>query len=312
MRIGLLLGFTLALVTAGFAQDGKKDKDAPAVKDQVGLVVIDKDGTEHKVKNWKASLGTRVLNFNPLPLKKGEPAKVPQGPAYLEFREDNSTTYANGIVTLIPLESVRKLDYDNEKKTVAVTLAQADGKDAVLTGTTKYVGINKLTIEGDADLGNLGSATLKYQGGLATHPKAVRSFRFAEARPTPEPMGPTAVIVSVEKDKAQHKAQDLKALYRVSGGYRLSNTLMFKKTVKIDLGQIAKLRHIEPEDKKVQSNDFEVTLADGKQHNLTLLSDINLEDNASAQLVGLFGKVPAGYRLFPPHVIGELKMEGAK
>jgi hypothetical protein len=308
MRGGFVLGLIgLVLTALVSAQEPEKKEETK------GLVVVDKDGQETFLKKWRFSLGTRPLALHTealkAPEKKGPPVKVPEGPLYLEFREDNSTTFKDGILTLVPIASVRKIDYDNDKKTVTVTYLQAGDKEATLTGTTKYVGINKLTVEGDADLGKLGFATVKYQGGLTTHPKAVKSFRFPPAQPAPEVSGSWSIITTVEKDKAQHKVQDLKALYKVAGGYRVSPTLIFKKTVKIDLPQIAHLRHVEGDDKKQVSPDFEVTLADGKQLILTLLFDTNPDDGTPAQFVGLLGKVPAGYKLFPPHTIGEMKAE---
>jgi len=56
------------------------------------------------------------------------------------------------------------------------------------------------------------------------------------------------------REKTRHTVADLTALYQVDGGiYRALPTLMFKKTVKIDLDRIASMQHVESEDKKQAS-----------------------------------------------------------
>ena len=110
------------------------------------LVVVNPEGKEVKFSRWNLSLGTRRLPW----LGEGK-AKTKTAPEFLEFREEKSTTYKDGVLTLVPLASVKKLDYDNAKQTVTLTVARADGKDEVLAGTTKFVGINKLVLEGDAE-----------------------------------------------------------------------------------------------------------------------------------------------------------------
>ena len=52
-----------------------------------------------------------------------------------------------------------------------------------------------------------------------------------------ESAGATAVVIGEDKEKTRHAVADLTALYQVDGGiYRALPTLLFKKTVKIDLG----------------------------------------------------------------------------
>ena len=281
MHRGLLFALACLLATS-VAPAG--DKPAPGP-----LVVIDGKGKEVALKTWRLAAGTR---------------KLPGGPECLEFREDSSTTYQNGILTLVPVASLRKLDYDNDKKTVALVVAAA-GKDVTLTGTTKFVGINKLTVEGDAELGGLGAATVKYQGG---NPKGgVTSIRFPAAKPAPAVEALTVTFVADDKQKSKHAAAELTALYLVDGAYRTLPYVMFKKTVKIDVAKIAALRRLEPASKKEPASDFEVTLDDGAKHNLTLLTKVDLEKAKSATFVGLLGRVPVGYKLFPPHAVLEMR-----
>ena len=48
---------------------------------------------------------------------------------------------------------------------------------------------------------------------------------------------------------------------------------------------------------------------DGMQFIFTLIRDTFPDDNTPAQLQGLIGTAPTGYRLFPPHTISELRKE---
>jgi hypothetical protein len=264
------------------------------------LVVVNPAGKEVKFSRWSLATGTRRL-----PWLADDKAKA--GPEFLEFREEKSTTYKDGVLTLVPVASLKKLDYDNAKQTVTLTVALADGKDQVLTGTTKFVGINKLVLEGDADLGDLGAATVKFKGGDAK--QGVQGIRFPRAKAVDAVTGETTTIVLDDKEKSKHTVAGLSPLYLVDGVYTLQPHLMFKKTVKIDFAKIASLRHLPSEDKKATSYDFEVVLNDGAKHNLTLLTKAEGEKKGKAgpALVGLVGRVPAGYQLFPAHTIAELR-----
>jgi hypothetical protein len=263
------------------------------------LTVIDGTGNEIKLKNWRFTNGTRPLNLT------GK-----NGRELLEFREEKSTVYQNGILTLVPLTSIRSIDYDAGKKTATVTLLGPDGKDIVLTGTTKYIGINKIGVQGDADLGDIGVGTVKFQAGDPKNPKNLRGLRFPSPKATAAVSGKRATILAREKEKSLHHVWDLLPVYQAKGDVvRTQLTLWFKSTVKIELDKIQSLRHIPPENKKQTAYDFEVTLRDGKQHNLTLLEKINLDDGKPAQLLGLLGRVPAGYKLFPAHTIMEARWE---
>src|SRR5262249_87887 len=149
----------------------------------------------------------------------------------------------------------------------------------------------------EADLGELGKAALKFQGGTA---KGVRSLEFLGAKPAPAPAGRPATLTAQDKEKTQHRVTGLQALYQTARGReQLGDTLHFKATVKVPLTRLARLRHVESEEKKGQGYDFEVTLKDGKQHTLTLLTRTNPEDGKALVLEGLLGRVPGGYKLFP-------------
>jgi hypothetical protein len=303
------LGIVGLALVAYAAPAGDKKDGAGEKKADPPLLILDAQGKEVMLKSWHLTAGTRRL-----PGIDGVVPKPPPfsgGPEYLEFREEKSTTYQAGILTLVRTASLRKLDYDYDKKTVTAVVATAGGNDATLVGTTKFPGINRLGIEGDADLGNLGFASVKFQGG---NPKGgVTGMRFPAPQPVAEVKGVPAVVIGEDKEKTRHTVADLTALYQVDGGiYRALPTLMFKKTVKIDLAKIASMQHVESEDKKQTSHDFAVTLRDGEKHMLTLLTKVELEGTKSATLAGLLGRVPVGYKLFPAHTIGELRLDAEK
>ena len=245
-----------------------------------------------------------------------EPDKVPKtknpGPEYLEFREEKSTTFKDGIVTLVPVAGVLRVEYDHEKKLVRALVKQADGKDNMLVGSTKFVGINKFTLEGVAAKTDLGVAgALQFQDGIMKVP--FRGFAQQGAKPVDAPTGRAAVIIAQDKEKTEHKVQDLTPLYRVGMGQRLAPVLMFQKVGQIDVTKLAVLRQVpSPDKKQTISHDYEVTQVGGDKQKLTLLEKTQLTDNQPAVLLGLVGRVPAGFKLFPPHTIAEVRFAGAE
>src|SRR5262249_803863 len=138
----------------------------------------------------------------------------------------------------------KALEYDGEKQTVMASVflgEKADG-DLKLTGSTKYAGINKVAIEAEVDKGAAGIAAVKYQGGAAKG--GVRAIRFPPPKPAAGVKGRPA-FVSIEDKETKHAEQvfDLQPLYRLAdGGERLLPVLFFKKTLKLDVGKIARLR----------------------------------------------------------------------
>ncbi len=283
-----LILFLLLAPPLAFAGDRKAEP----------LTILNAAGKQEKLRTWKFTVGTRPLSWLDTP-----------GPECLQFRDEHSTGYQDGILTLIPLANLKAIDYDADKKTVAVTALAASGKEETLLGTTKYTGINRLALVGEADLGDLGAAEVKLQGGV---PMGLRGLRFPAPRPAPEMKGRPATIVAEDKEKTAHPVTGLTALYSIGTTYRTLPVLMFKKTVKIDFDKLAGLRHLPPADKKQTTLDFEVTLAEGARHNLALLRKVELDGSQPAQLVGLVGQVPVGYKLFPPHTIAELRLEPRK
>lgn len=325
LALGLLGVLSLC---AGSAEDAVS-QDAPK-SELTSLIVLDSAGKEQKLKTWKFVQGTRRLAWL-APAAEGTdpgskaPAREPatpkkvgakQGPALpavgpeaLAFREENSTTFVNGILTLIPLEQLHSLDFDAEKQlaTARVTLRDKADEEITLTGTTKYEKINKIAVEAEVDKGDLGVAEIRYLGGVARG--GIRGLRFPAAKKVQAPAGrPATVSIQDKGKKTEMPVSDLQALYRVAnGGERLSPLLFFKKTLKLD---VAKIRKIIATDGEGQDPSLQVTLKDGNEETLTLLQSVTLDDKP-ATLEGLLGRVPAGYKLFPIHTVGEVEFEPA-
>lgn len=299
MRIGKAMA-VLACGLVACAAWSLRAADEPAG----GLVILDAGGKEQRLKAWKFATGVRRLGW------LARAGKPDSGPEALEVREENSTTFVDGILTLVPLDRVRALDYDNEKQTVTVRARAGDKEDAEekLVGSTQYQRINKLTIEAEVDKGDLGVAEVKYLGGTA---KGIKGVRFPAAKaPEAAPAGRPAVVVNVDRQKkTEHKVTDLLPLYRTpDGGQRLTPVLMFKKTLRLDVNKIQKIRASE---RDAEGTEWLVTLKDGEEHTLTLLPTVPL-DGKQATLEGLLGRVPSGYKLFPVAVVTELYFDDAK
>jgi hypothetical protein len=295
--------------------------EPPKAAAQGSLVVIDPAGKEQKLKTWTWVAGTRHLAFlsaaDKQPDTSDAPAKdkgtkadkaKPAGPVALEFREETSTVYADGILTLIPLEHLRRLDYDNDKETVVATVAAGSkgDEDTKVTGLTKFLKINKIIIEAEVDKGDLGLADIKFLGGVQKG--GIKAIIFPQPTVEAAPAGgrPALVTSADRTGKSTHKVTDLQPLYRVNETReQISPLLFFKKTLKID---VAKIKTIVPSPPDEDDKGWQVVMKDGNDENLSLLKKVML-DGKPADLVGLVARVPAGYKLFPLHTIAEIKFD---
>ncbi|GIW79682.1 MAG: hypothetical protein KatS3mg105_1489 [Gemmatales bacterium] len=271
-----------------------------------GLLIVDGKGKEHAVQSWKFTAGVREMSWlappakaKPATPKDGEakrPVPRPTGPLAFEFREENSTNFVNGIVTLIPLAHLEELAFDDENQTVTAKVAgPADAEPIVLKGSTKYRGINKVAIEVEIPRGDMGIASVTFRGGV---PNGIQRVKLLSAKPAAPVKPPAITLVAADENKSVHKVSDLKVLYRDSDGrWQLSSTLMFKKTLKVDLGKIKSLKI-----SREQADRCEVIFADGEELSLTLLKTVTLDDQRLL-LEGLLATVPAGYKLFPLHTV---------
>jgi hypothetical protein len=230
---------------------------------------------------------------------------TPPGPEALEFREEESTPFVEGVMTYLLLDRLRSIEYDNDQKTVTARIAtgpKAEDSD-VLAGTTRFERVNKLSIEAEVDKGELGIAAIRYLGGRAN---GIRALRFPNPKPDKVPAGRLAQVTTAGKMSSTHKITDLQALYRFKNGTeRLTPLLMFKKTLKLEIPKIQKITAASGDD---ESGTWQVQLKSGSEETLTLLRVIAL-DGQDAQLEGLLGRVPGGFKLFPVLTIGEIAFD---
>ena len=303
---------TLAVIAAGIGltpADETKKADEPKKVEEGTLIVIDGAGKEHKLKSWKFTSGIRHLTWlaPALPPEKEPAEKDPKtaprkstlaGPEAFVMREENSTGWANGVTTLVPLDRLRAIDFNAEKESMSVQVATSakPEEDVTLNGSTEFQGINKLGIDAEVDKGDLGVAEIRFLGGIA---KGIRGVRFPSPKAPAEIKDARLAAVSYGDRKSNYvvNVSDLKALYRTADGEVLSPLLFFKKTVKIDLSKIKK---IAPNKEEGTKNEpvWQVTLKTGDEETLTLLTRVEL-DGKPAQLEALIARVPAGYKLFP-------------
>ncbi|MGL4553382.1 MAG: hypothetical protein ACRC33_19620, partial [Gemmataceae bacterium] len=288
--------FTLLLCLSLRAADDKKPADPPP------LTVIDVSGKELKLKGWAFTEGTRRLGWLAAPDEKAGPKpkgkRAPAvGPEALVLRDAGKFNFAEGVLAFVPLTRVRSIDFDGEARTVSVKVAVSarPEDDVELTGSTLYKLLNKVTLEADVDKGALGVASVTYQGGVVRG--GVRGLRFTPQAVEPAKPGRAAVVETADKDlKRSFQVTDLTPLYRLADGREvLSPTLLFKKTLRLDIAKVASFAApAEERDETV----WNVTPKDGEAGTLTLLTAGTIEDQ-EAVLVGLVGRVPCGYRLFP-------------
>lgn len=315
--VGALLSW---LCLAAPADDKKDDKKA----DADGLIIVDSKGKENKIKSYEILKGTRRLGWlaPPAPEKKPEdkdgdpaaPKKPPlrtapalQGPEALVFQEQKPVHWAKDVQTFILLDRVRSLDYDADKDEVTVKVATGakSEDDLSLTGTTKFDSFNRLVIEAEVDKGELGIAAIKFSGG--TKEGSIKAVRFPTPKAATAPTG-RAASVTVKRPrnaKDTEKVTDLMALYRSQDGEKASPVLLFRKTIKLD---VAKLKKLKP---NKEDDEWTLTLKDDSEETLTLLTSGEL-DGKQVQLEGFLGKVPAGWKLFPVLTVLEIQFDEAK
>jgi hypothetical protein len=270
------------------------------------LVVVDAAGKEQKLKSWKLVAGTRHLGWLADAPRPGEKPQPAAGPAAVEFRDEHSTTLKNGVLTLLLPQHLRSLEYDNEKQTVSANVfvsEKADG-DVTLSGTTKYQGINKLTIEAEVDKGEAGIAEVKYQGGSKG---GVRAFRFPAPKALPETKGRPA-FVTIEDEGKTHtdEVKDLQPLYRFEdGSEKLLPSLLFKKTLKLDVSKITRLK---AEGRADDGTECRVSTKDGEEQTYTLLKTATI-DGKVAGLEGLVGAIRGGYKFYPAVTLSDMHLD---
>src|SRR5205823_2253643 len=149
----------------------------------------------------------------------------------------------------------------------------------------------------------LGIAEIKFLGGV---PRGIRGIRFPAPKLGAIAPGRPALVTSDDgAGKTTHKVSDLKPLYRLADGDQLSSTLFFRKTLKLDVG---KVRKITAAGTDRDETSWQVVMNDGEDQTLTLLQAVTPEGKR-AELEGLVGRVPAGYKLFPISTVVEVAFD---
>ncbi len=282
----------------GLAHTRAADPPAP---DAASATVVDAAGKEVKLSAVRFTLGTRRLAWLADPAATTEEGK--KGPLALDLREPHSTTFQNGVVTLVPLGSVEGVTYDADKFTAAVGVK---GLPAPVVGTTQYKGFCVLGFEGEA-----GGVKGKFAGGVVR--TGVKSLAFTGAKPLPDRKadGP-AWAVKIDHPKAGNPtvaARNLKALYQFPGGAeKLADVLPVRKGDPLALGGPGKPPGFAQLD--MLAVDSNRKLAVAEVGGRTVLIPTAEWEGKPATLVGLVGEVDAGWKLFPLHTVLELKPAG--
>lgn len=283
----------LTILAAGAFSPADEPKEPKAKAGEV--VVTDVDGKETRVAGAKLTLGTRRLGWLGDP--KGTTPDEKSGPLAVEVREPNSTTFAKGVITLVPATSVEAVKYDYEK--LSVSLSVKGIKDP-LTGTLQYKGINNLGLSGTAD----GKAVSLTAGVLGKG--GVKTITF----PDPKPVAAGKVganwavqIVHPAASNPTVKARNLKILYQFpGGGEQLADAIPVRKGAAVPFDD--KLTRFEMLANDLNTNVAAAEVETGAGTEKVIAIPLTLEkDTKTGVLAGFVGEVEAGYKLFPLHTI---------
>lgn len=264
--------------------------------------LVDSAGKEHKLTSLKWLNGTRRLAFLADP--KGTTDDAKRGPMALAIREPNSTTFSNGVLTLIPLSCVESVKYDYEKLAMSVAVK---GQDAI-PGTLQFRGINVLSLDAKA-----GDAPTKFSGGV---PKdGFKSLTWPDAKPMASRAVGTLWHVQIEQPKAKDPTlpvRNLKAIYSFGGGVELlADSLPVRKGEAIKLDTKLKRLEMIAVDPNTQNSAMEMTL-DGSPEKLVAVPLTLEQGTRIGTLIGFVGEVDAGWKLFPLHCIKVIKPASEK
>ncbi len=270
------------------------------------LTVTDAAGKEFKITGWKFTSGTVRLNWLASDAEKKDAKDLSTiGPEVLEFTEGKEPPLVVRVLTWVPLKSVRSIEFDAKKEHATVKVAVTADMDVTLEGPMGYQGTNRLSIEAEEDLGELGKAEIKVVGGTA---QGVKSITFPGAVPLgPLPKGRPAQVTTTDKNNKSFAAVDLMPLHRVDKEkvLKLEPNLLFQKTVDIAVDKIEQISH-SGEDVVKGGHVFTVKLKSGKQHPLVLK-----DSTPTSHLLGLVGRVEVGYKLIPMPVLEQVTFDAA-
>lgn len=296
----LVLVLSLCLTVAA-ADDRPNDPKTPTGRfDEV--IVTDLDGQEHRLTGVAFSTGTRRLTWLADP--HGSDPDSRSGPLALAFREPNSTTYVNGVLTLVPLRHVESLRYDYERQLVTLSVK---GAKEPLIGSLEYAGVNVLGITGRGD-----GQTRSFSAGVRGQ-AAVRAVTFLDPVPVPQlPPGAASrgwsVRLVVSKKTAGPEppplvVRDLKPFVVLPGGAgKRLDGLPRRKGPPLTFDAHLKRFEVLALDLDRGAAAAEIETADGSEQ-LVVIPLINDAEKPAATLAGLLGEVEVGYKLFPLHTV---------
>jgi hypothetical protein len=285
-----------AALVGSFALAGQSQLSAVERGDEPAAIVTDAAGKDVEFDSLKWTAGARRLGWLADPKGATEDAK--KGPLALEVREPHSTTFTKGVVTLLPVSSVRSIRYEYEKQLMAVSV---NGLTEPVSGTLQYRGINVIGLEGDA-----GGVPAKYSGGVPG--MGIKKVVFSGSKPlAARPSGGAAWAVQIIQPQANHPtmpARNLKPLFTFPGGVEvLLDAIPVRKGDPVALsGAGVKRLEVLAVDPNTQMAALEVQPDDGPER--VIVVPLTLEqDKRTGTLVGLLGEVDAGWKLFPLHAI---------
>lgn len=303
---GVLAAVLLGTVTAALAADPpakEKDKGKESAKAADPVVLVDSAGKEIKLSGVKLTSGVRRLAW--LADRTGPTEDARKGPLALAVREPNSTTYQNGVVTLIPCACVEAVRYDYTEPLMTVAVK---GLAQPVHGTLAYRGINAIGLEGKS-----GDILGKFSGGV---PKdGFKAVTFPGPKPVPtRPAGGSVWSVQIDQPKAMHPCltvRNLKALYTFPGGVELlTDTLPVRKggMESLVLGPALAKLEVVAVDPNTQTAVLEVTTNAGTAQDKLIAVPLTREQaGRTGTLVGLVGEVDCGWKLFPLHCVKVVK-----
>lgn len=257
--------------------------------------VVNSEGGEVKVTGLKFTAGTHRLAWLADP--KGSTEDARKGPLAVEVREMQSTTFAKGVVTYVPVSSLESVTYDYDKKFVNFSIK---GIKEPLKGTLQYKGLNVLNFDGSVD----GKAT-KFIAGVPGK-SGVKSITFAGAKELTEPKkgGTTWVIQIIQAaENPPLIVRNLKLLYHYTGGIeKLEDKIPVRKGESIPLNGTVKRLEILATDPNtnIAAAEIDTATATDKVIAIPLTQEA---DKRTGTLVGFVGEVDAGWKMFPLHTI---------
>jgi hypothetical protein len=206
------------------------------------------------------------------------------------FRSLQSTNYAKGVETWLPIQYLQSVSFEASKQTINVRL---NGIQEPLSGSTQFKGINVLLVESGKERFN----------SLGGKDKTVKECRFLAEQKAP-PVEGQKWAIQIDQPKANNPTlvvYNLKVLAERNGVEELANQLPVRRGKPISLAkdQFKQLSVVAVDPAKAIA--VEVTNFDKAE--TTFVIPTATEDPKKGKLVGLMGEVTGGYQFFPWHTI---------